>query len=206
MENKKKITISQSAASVITAFVGVVILMVVFSFMNPNFIKPDSIMALLRSIVPYLLVGIGQAYVCITGNIDLSIGSVLGMSAMISATMMCKGFNPLVAILVAFVCWMAVGFVNGVLVGKFKLPPFIATLGTMTIARGVAQLANNNYNTDNIRPLRTCCTMEKPWGCSTACGSPSSSGPYSSTSCPTPAPAGTSTPSAPMWTPPGCPV
>ena len=150
MENKKKITISQSAASVITAFVGVVVLMIVFSIMNPNFIKGDSIMALLRSIVPYLLVGIGQAYVCITGNIDLSIGSVLGMSAMISATMMCKGFNPLVAILVAFVCCMAVGFVNGVLVGKFKLPPFIATLGTMTIARGVAQLANNNYNTDNI--------------------------------------------------------
>ena len=150
MENKKKITISQSAASVITAFAGVIILMIVFSIMNPNFIKGDSIMALLRSIVPYLLVGIGQAYVCITGNIDLSIGSVLGMSAMISATMMCKGFNPLVAILVAFVCCMAVGFVNGVLVGKFKLPPFIATLGTMTIARGVAQLANNNYNTDNI--------------------------------------------------------
>ena len=146
----KKLKISQSAASVITAFVGVVILMVVFSIMNPNFIKGDSVMSLLRSIVPFLLVGIGQAYVCITGNIDLSIGSVLGMSAMISATMMCKGFNPLVAILVAFVCCMAVGFVNGVLVGKFKLPPFIATLGTMTIARGVAQLANNNYNTDNI--------------------------------------------------------
>ena len=107
-------------------------------------------MTLLRSIVPYLLVGIGQAYVCITGNIDLSIGSVLGMSAMISATMMCKGFNPIVAILVAFVCCMAVGLINGVLVGKFKLPPFIATLGTMTIARGIAQLANNNYNTDNI--------------------------------------------------------
>ena len=144
MENKKKITISQSAASVITAFVGVVILMVVFSFMNPNFIKPDSIMALLRSIVPYLLVGIGQAYVCITGNIDLSIGSVLGMSAMISATMMCKGFNPLVAILVAFVCCMAVGFVNGVLVGKFKLPPFIATLGMQTIVYGACQIITNN--------------------------------------------------------------
>ena len=150
MENKKKITISQSAASVITAFAGVIILMIVFSCMNPNFIKPDSIMTLLRSIVPYLLVGIGQAYVCITGNIDLSIGSVLGMSAMISATMMCNGFAPVVAILVAFVCCMLVGFINGVLVGKFKLPPFIGTLGTMTIGRGIAQLANNNYNTDNI--------------------------------------------------------
>ena len=148
--NTKKIRISQSVASVITAFVGVVVLMIVFSIMNPNFIKGDSIMALLRSIVPFLLVGIGQAYVCITGNIDLSIGSVLGMSAMISATLMCKGSSPIVAVLVAFICCMAIGFVNGVLVGKFKLPPFIATLGTMTIARGVAQLANNNYNTDNI--------------------------------------------------------
>ena len=146
----KKVTISQSAASVITAFVGVVILMIVFSFMNPNFIKFDSIMALLRSIVPYLLVGIGQAYVCITGNIDLSIGSVLGMSAMITATLICNGSSPILAILASFVCCMAVGFINGVLVGKFKLPPFIATLGTMTIGRGIAQLANNNYNTDNI--------------------------------------------------------
>ena len=59
----KKLKISQSAASVITAFVGVVILMVVFSIMNPNFIKGDSVMSLLRSIVPFLLVGIGQAYV-----------------------------------------------------------------------------------------------------------------------------------------------
>ena len=150
MENKKKITISQSAASVITAFAGVIILMIVFSCMNPNFIKPDSIMTLLRSIVPYLLVGIGQAYVCITGNIDLSIGSVLGMSAMISATMMCNGSHPIVAILVSFIACMAIGFINGVLVGKFKLPPFIGTLGTMTIGRGIAQLANNNYNTDNI--------------------------------------------------------
>ena len=88
--------------------------------------------------------------VCITGNIDLSIGSVLGMSAMISATMMCNGHGAFLAILVAFAASMAVGFVNGVLVGKFKLPPFIGTLGTMTIARGIAQLANGNYNTDNI--------------------------------------------------------
>lgn len=150
MDTKKKLKISQSAASVITAFVGVAVLMIVFSIANPNFAKPDSLMTLLRSMVPFLLVGIGQAYVCITGNIDLSIGSVLGMSAMISATMMCNGFHPLVAILFAFVCCMAVGFINGVLVGKFRLPPFIATLGTMTIARGIAQLANNNYNTDNI--------------------------------------------------------
>lgn len=173
---EKKFKVSQSAASVITAFAGVVVLMVVFSFMNPNFVKPSSLMNLLRSIAPFLLVGIGQAYVCITANIDLSIGSVLGMSAMISATAMCKGLHPVAAVLIAFVCCMAIGYLNGVLVGKFKLPPFIATLGTMTIARGIAQLANNNYNTDNIgsagaaQAFKDVFYYARPWASSTACG------------------------------------
>lgn len=137
-------------ASVITAYVGVAILLVVFTIMNPNFIKTRNLYPLVRSICPYLLVGIGQGIVCITGNIDLSIGSVLGMSAMISATLMCNGMNPILAILIDLVACLAVGLVNGVLVGKFKLPPFIGTLGTMTICRGMAELVNGNYNTGDI--------------------------------------------------------
>ena len=137
-------------ASVITAFAGVVILMVIFAMMNRNFMGKNNLMSLSRSIVPYLLVGIGQGIVCITGNIDLSIGSVLGMSAMISATLICNGVNPIVAVIVDLVACLAVGVVNGILVGKFKLPPFIGTLGTMTICRGLAELANGNYNTGDI--------------------------------------------------------
>ena len=87
-------------ASVITAFVGVVALMIIFAMMNPNFIRPNNLMSLARSICPYLLVGIGQGIVCITGNIDLSIGSVLGMSAMISATLICGGMNVILAIII----------------------------------------------------------------------------------------------------------
>ena len=87
---------------VITVTVGLVILCVVFSFMNPNFLSPMNTSNLLRQIVPFLIVGIGQSYVLITGNIDLSIGSVLGMSCMISATLMTKGVNPLVAVLITF--------------------------------------------------------------------------------------------------------
>ena len=104
----------------------------------------------LRSMSKYLLIGIGQSFVMITGNVDLSIGSIVGMSAMISATMMTKGMNPIVAIIVTIVLALVVGVVNGYLVGKFKLPPFIATLGTMFIARGIAYIVNNNRNTDNI--------------------------------------------------------
>ena len=137
-------------ASVVTAFVGVVVLMIIFTIMNPNFIGRANLMPLSRSICPYLLVGIGQGIVCITGNIDLSIGSVLGMSAMISATLICNGVNPILAVIIDIIACLAVGIVNGVLVGKFKLPPFIGTLGTMTICRGIAQIVNGNYNTGDI--------------------------------------------------------
>lgn len=134
----------------LTAFGGVIVLMIIFTIMNTNFASPHNLMSLLRQICPYLLVGIGQAYVCITGNIDLSIGSVIGMSSMISATLMCSGVHPVLAVLVAFIACMLIGVANGILVGGFKLPPFIGTLGTMTIGRGIAQIVNGNYNTGDI--------------------------------------------------------
>ena len=150
MQKKNSFLSKPGVASVVTAFVGVIVLMIIFAFMNPNFIKQTNLMTLTRSICPYLLVGIGQGIVCITGNIDLSIGSVLGMSAMMSATLVCNGMNVILALLITLIACLAVGLINGVLVGKFKLPPFIGTLGTMTICRGIAQLVNNNYNTTDI--------------------------------------------------------
>ena len=92
----------------------------------------------------------GQSYLLITGNIDLSIGSVVGMSAMISGTLMSGGMHPIPAILITLVACLLVGVLNGMLVGKFQLPPFIATLGTMFVARGVAYMVNGNRNTNAI--------------------------------------------------------
>lgn len=146
----RKLTAKKGMGQVLTAFGGVIVLMLIFTCMNQNFASGHNLTSLLRQICPYLLVGIGQAFVCITGNIDLSIGSVIGMSSMISATLMCKSVHPILAVLVAFAVCMAVGMANGVLVGKFKLPPFIGTLGTMTIGRGIAQIVNGNYNTGDI--------------------------------------------------------
>ncbi len=137
-------------ASVLTAFAGAAVLIIVFTFINNNFASKNNLMSLSRAICPYLLVGIGQGIVCITGNIDLSIGSVLGMSAMMSATMICRGVNPIVAILITIAVCLLVGIVNGVLIGKFQLPSFIGTLGTMTICRGIAEIVNGNYNTGDI--------------------------------------------------------
>ena len=135
---------------VITVGIGLVVMCIVFGIINPTFFSGKNVANLLRQIAPILLIGIGQSYVLITGNIDLSIGSVVGMSCMISATMMTKGINPWVAVILTLICCLVVGIVNGLLVARCKLPPFIATLGTMTIARGIAQIVNNNYNTDAI--------------------------------------------------------
>lgn len=156
MENKKKqsklkrILAKRGMGQVITVTFGLVGLIIVFAFLNPFFLTGRNISNLLRQIAPTLLTGIGQSFVLITGNIDLSIGSVVGMSCMISATLMTKGINPWIAVLITYLATSIIGLLNGKLISKAKIPAFIATLGTMTIARGIAQIVNNNYNTDSI--------------------------------------------------------
>ena len=146
----KKFISARGVGQVMTVLVGLVILCVVFNFINPSFLGKRNVANLLRQIAPWIIIGIGQGYVLITANIDLSIGSVVGMSCMIIATLICNGLHPIPAILVALVACLATGVINGTLVANFKLPPFVATLGTQTICRGVAQLVNNNMNTDGI--------------------------------------------------------
>lgn len=156
MENRekqgawKRFMAIRGMGQVITVTIGLVALWIVFGLISPAFYSGRNIGNLLRQVAPILIIGIGQSYVLITGNIDLSIGSVVGMSCMISATLMTKGMDPWAAMLLTLLVCIAVGFLNGLLVAQCKLPPFIATLGTMTVARGVAQIVNNNYNTDAI--------------------------------------------------------
>lgn len=135
---------------VLMVTIGLIILCLAFGFINPTFYSSRNISNLLRQIAPILIIGFGQSYVLITGNIDLSIGSVVGMSCMISATLMTKGISPFMAVIITLLVCILTGVINGVLVSGIKIPPFIATLGTMTVARGVAQIVNNNYNTDAI--------------------------------------------------------
>ncbi len=146
----RRILAIRGMGQVLTVTLGLAVLCVVFSFINPMFMSERNIANLSRQVVPILLVGISQSYVLITGNIDLSIGSLVGMSCMISATLMTVRVNPWLAVVAAVLSCLILGFLNGVLVAKCKLPPFIATLGTMTIGRGIAQLVNNNRNTDSI--------------------------------------------------------
>lgn len=146
----KRFISARGVGQVLTVFVGLIILCAIFYWQNPNFLGKRNIANLLRQIAPWIIVGIGQGYVLITANIDLSIGSVVGMSCMMIATLICNGMNPILAFFIALAACLAVGIINGELVARCKLPPFVATLGTQTICRGLAQLVNNNVNTDSI--------------------------------------------------------
>ncbi len=137
-------------ASAMIAFAALIVIYIVFGLKEPNVFSSANVQNLLRSMSKYLIIGIGQSYILITGNIDLSIGSVVGMSAMISATMMTHGVTPILAALISLACCLMIGLINGLLVGKASLPPFIATLGTMFVARGIAYMVNGNRNTDAI--------------------------------------------------------
>lgn len=136
---------------VVSVTMALLVMVVVFGVINPSFFSGENTTNLLRQVVPILIIGIGQSFVMITGGIDLSIGSVAGMSSMISATLMTTaGLDPWTASAITLFACSLVGLLNGVLVSVAKLPAFIATLGTMIIARGIAQLANGNMNTDGI--------------------------------------------------------
>ena len=136
----KRLLSVRGMGAALTAFAGLIIIYIAFGLINPTVFSGRNIVNLTRSMSKYLIIGIGQSYLLITGNIDLSIGSVVGMSAMISGTLMSGGMHPVPAILITLVACLLVGVLNGMLVGKFQLPPFIATLGTMFVARGVAYM------------------------------------------------------------------
>ncbi|HUM85171.1 MAG TPA: ABC transporter permease, partial [Lachnospiraceae bacterium] len=84
----KRFMAIRGMGSAVTAFVGLIVIYVAFGIINPTVFSGENIGNLSRSMSKYLLVGIGQSFVMITGNIDLSIGSLVGMCAMISATLM----------------------------------------------------------------------------------------------------------------------
>lgn len=155
IENKKqnpvkKFLSARGVGQVVTVAFGLIVICMIFYWINPNFLGKRNVGNLLRQIAPYIIIGIGQGYVLITGNIDLSIGSVVGMNCMIIATLICNGMHPFLAILIGLIACLVTGVINGTLVAECKLPPFVATLGTQTICRGIAQMVNGNLNTDSI--------------------------------------------------------
>ena len=127
------------ATQKILAFAGLIILFVVFSLASPNFFTFNNIVGILLATAVNGLLALGVTFVIITGGIDLSVGTVMTLSAvMVGVVITMMGMPIALGIMAGLATGALAGLVNGVAIARFKIPPFIATLGVMMIAKGLA--------------------------------------------------------------------
>ena len=130
---KTKIKGNQNLGTILA----LIILMVFVSILNPTFLQANNLMNLMRQLIINGFIALGMTFVILTGGIDLSVGSTLAVTSAIFAGLLQNGMNTILAILIALGLGLILGLINGFLITKGKLAPFIVTLATMTIFRGL---------------------------------------------------------------------
>jgi len=122
------------------AFIALALLVVVLMIFADGFATSSNLLNLLRQAAFNGLIAFGMTLVILSDGIDLSVGSVFAMAAIICAKLITAGVNAGLAILIALICGTVLGLVSGFLVAKCRLQAFIATLITMTAYRGIAYI------------------------------------------------------------------
>ncbi len=140
---KKRAGMSPIVKQLLTTIAAFVVICIAFTILNPNFISISNILNVCNQVAPVAIISIGQTYVLITGGIDLSIGSNIAIGGVLCCQAIVAGMPVIVGILIGLLAGTVVGIINGVLVVYGKLPPFIATLGTMMAIRGLALTITN---------------------------------------------------------------
>lgn len=132
------------------SFLFLVALIFLVGLVNRDFWQPTTILNCFNDSVVFTLLAVGIAFVILTGEIDVSIGAVLGMSAAVGATMLRDGANWFVAILAAIVIGAVIGAVNGFGVSVLKIPSLIFTLGVNGVVRGLIYVYTNGAWVENL--------------------------------------------------------
>lgn len=123
-------------------FFGLALVIAAFSVLTGSpekFLSPFNIRIVLSQTVIVAISAIGMTLIIISGGIDLSVGSVIALSGVVTALGVNAGFDPLLAVFAGILAGAAVGFVNGLVITGLRVVPFIATLGMLGISRGVAK-------------------------------------------------------------------
>ncbi|MDN5709521.1 MAG: ribose ABC transporter permease [Planococcus sp. (in: firmicutes)] len=121
----------------IAPFIGLILIIIIITAINPSFLSMSNILNVLRQVSINALIAFGMTFVILTGGIDLSVGSILALTGAVTAGMMASGIDPILAMLLGLFLGAVLGAINGVIIAKGKVAPFIATLATMTIYRGL---------------------------------------------------------------------
>lgn len=143
-------------------FIVLIVLLIFFSITANNFLSINTFLLIGKHVALYGILAIGMTYVIITGGIDLSVGAVVGLSGMVAGGLLQKGltlefagvtiyFSVPLVVIIAILVGAIVGVINGIIITKFNVAPFIATLGTMYICRGFANLHSNGATYSDLK-------------------------------------------------------
>ncbi len=142
-------------------FIALILLLIFFSIMSPNFLNPASMIIMAKHVAINAIIAIGMTFVILSAGIDLSVGSIVGLGGMLAGMLINQGvILPMFGAVVYFKIWLIIvivliagtliGLINGWVITKLNVAPFIATLGTMYAARGFALLSNNGATFPNL--------------------------------------------------------
>lgn len=113
------------------------LLCIITAIINPVFLYPANLIEIARSISYTVIMGVGMTFILIGGGIDLSIGSVLALAGVVAGMIMVNGLPIWLAVIVGSLVGVVFGYINGLVIVTYKIPPMIATLGMMYIVRGI---------------------------------------------------------------------
>jgi ribose transport system permease protein len=151
------------------------VMLVVLSLVSDRFLTSENILNVLRQISVNLTLSIGMTMIILTGGIDLSIGSVVALCGAVAAGLLKSGialpyfnitleFTVCGAVVAAIVVGLVAGWVNGIVITRLRVPPFVATLGMLSIARGLTQLWTHNYPITNLGAQFAFIGLGHVWG------------------------------------------
>jgi ribose transport system permease protein len=125
--------------------IALLLLCALLAVLSPVFFTSNNLLGVARAFSLTAIAAIGQTMVIITGGIDLSAGSIIGLSSLSTGMLLASGWPSVPAILAGLAVGTAFGACNGLLITRLGLPPFIATLGTLSIGRGLIYVITQGY-------------------------------------------------------------
>lgn len=128
----------------------IAVLVVAMSFASPYFLTVANFEAMIVGLVPTAIIVVGMTILLVSGSFDLSVGSTLALSSTIVAILLLAGYSVPVSILGALLVGVVVGLSNGLIVTLLRVNPLIATLGTMSVARGAALVLTEGFSMTNL--------------------------------------------------------
>lgn len=126
-------------------FIGFLIIIIVLSILSPAFLSLTNVLNIIRQTSVHGIMAVGMTFVILTGGIDLSVGSVLAFTGVLCAGFEHSAWNILLIVIATLLIGSATGLVNGVVITKGRVTPFVVTLGMMSIARGLALIYSKGY-------------------------------------------------------------